>query len=79
MVRGQDAAGGRVQVLTGVESQLAATLMATSDEVAHCECLDVEDRSEVYTILEAIRADVKANRETLKLLAHRFAEGTADA
>jgi hypothetical protein len=75
----QDGLWGDVRSLAGVESKLAATLLATSDEVAHSECLDVEERSEVYTILEAIQADTQVHREMIELLTHKLAEGGADA
>lgn len=79
MSNGQDGVQGEVQLLAGVENQFAATLTATSDQIAHSECLDVEERSEVYTILKAIQADTKLHRETLDLLAHRLEEGGANA
>jgi len=79
MVCGQGGVGGNFQALASVETQLAATLRATSEEIAHSECLDVEDRAEVYTILEAILADTNVHRETIELLAHQLAEGPADA
>jgi hypothetical protein len=79
MSNGQDGVQGEVQLLAGVENQFAATLTATSDQIAHSECLDVEERSEVYTILKAIQADTKLHRETLEMLAHRFAGDAADA
>ena len=79
MTRGQDGLWGNVQALEGAESKFAAALAATSEEMAYSECLDVEERSEVYTILEAILADTEAHRRTIKLLASRLAEGGADA
>ena len=75
MMRGQSGIGGNMQALAGVESRLAATLQAASDEVAHTECLDSEDRAEVYTILEAIVADTEVHHKTIQLLFHRLAEG----
>ena len=79
MTHGHGGLGGNVRALANVEGRLAATLMATSEEIAHSECLDVEERAEVYTIVEAILADTKLHRQTIELLAHTFAEGGADA
>ena len=69
---------GSVRALVGIERQLASTLSAASDEIAHSECLDVEQRAEVYAILEAIQADSEAHRKAISLICHRIAE-TGDA
>ena len=79
MVREHSGVSGNVQALANAQSQLAATLLAASQEIAHSECLDVEDRAEVYTILEAILADTQVHRETIELLAHNLIEGGANA
>jgi len=79
MVREHTAVPGNVRALASAQSQLAATLLAASQEIAHSECLDVEDRAEVYTILEAILADTQVHRETIELLAHNLTEGGIDA
>ena len=75
MMQGQGSVQGTVQALAGVESQLSAILTATSDEIAHSECLDVEDRAEVYAILGAIQADTEVHRQAINLLSHRLVEG----
>ena len=74
MTSAQSGIQGSVRALAGVESQLAATLSAASDEVAHSECLDVEQRAEVYAILEAILADSEVHREAISLISHRLTE-----
>jgi hypothetical protein len=60
---------GNIQAVATMESILAASLMATSSEVAHSEYLSVEQRSEVYSILEALRADTEHHKKTIRLLA----------
>jgi len=70
---------GSVRAVEGVEDQLAAILTATSDEIAHSECLDSEQRAEVYAILDAIQADTKAHRKTITLLSRQISEASADA
>jgi len=74
MTQGLSGIPGKMQVVAGVESQLADTLSATTDEIAHSECLSDEDRAEVYAILEAMRADTEAHRQQIKLLSRRLAE-----
>ena len=48
--------------LIRVEERLAEALRATAREVGHTECLDGEQRAEVYTILDALRNDTNAHR-----------------
>ena len=54
-----------VSQATDIEDKLSATLAETSREVAHLECFDVEQRAEIYSILEAIRKDVEVHRTTV--------------
>ena len=49
--------GQYVSDAAGMERRIAAVLSATTDEVAHCECLPQEQRAEVYAILGALAAD----------------------
>jgi len=79
MASGHSGVRGNFQAAANVEEQLAATLMATSEEIAHSDCLDVEERAEVYTIVQAILADTHVHRRTIELLAGRLKEGGADA
>lgn len=74
MMGGQGGIGGSVETLAGVEQDLAATLSATSEEIAHSECLDAEARAEVYTILEAIQADSQVHQEAIRKLIPQLAE-----
>jgi len=66
---------GSLETMAGVESRLIAALGAASDEVAHSECLDEEDRSEVYAILQALSGETEAHRQTVESLNSRLAEG----
>jgi len=66
-------------MLAEMEDRLAASLQAAADEVAHAEGLDGEQRSEVYTILQALAADGRLHREAVDLLAGRLAPEQGDA
>ncbi|MCD6364446.1 MAG: hypothetical protein J7M14_01085, partial [Planctomycetes bacterium] len=56
---------GRLSAAADVEARLAASLSETAGEVARSECFDDEQRAEVYVILDALRSDSKAHRETV--------------
>jgi len=58
-----------MSAMLNVEKQLAATLTEASDEIAHTECLDCEQRAEVYTIIQALKSDTKNHHELVELLA----------
>ena len=60
---------GNLQAVAAMENTLAASLTATSSEIAHSEYLSVEQRSEVYSILEALRADTEHHKKAIRLLA----------
>ncbi|HUU22921.1 MAG TPA: hypothetical protein VM389_10340 [Phycisphaerae bacterium] len=47
----------------GLEQQLAAALSETSEELAHAECFDTEQRSELYTILQTLISDTQTHRQ----------------
>jgi hypothetical protein len=79
MTRLQGGAAADVREMQGIESRLAVALDRTADQIAHSECLDVEQRAEVYTIIDAIQADTRGHRKTIKLLTRRLTEGAADA
>ncbi len=51
--------------VAGMEDKLMATLVETSREVSHTESFDPEQRAEVYTILEILRADMDAHRKII--------------
>ena len=48
--------------LVRVEERLAEALRTAAREVQHTECLDGEQRAEVYTILDALKNDTNAHR-----------------
>lgn len=68
-----------VSDLSAVEEQLASALSATSQEIAHAECFDAEQRAEVYAILQALQADTEMHRAILKVLLRRPGGGAPDA
>ncbi|MCE5277384.1 MAG: hypothetical protein ABFD92_12220 [Planctomycetaceae bacterium] len=45
------------------EAALVSLLDSTSREIAHSECLESEERAEVYTILEIIKSDTRRHRQ----------------
>ena len=55
----------RLTAAADIEARLAASLSETAGEVARSECFDAEQRAEVYVILDALRSDSKAHRETV--------------
>ncbi len=59
-----------IAAAAGVEDQLAATLSCTSDELNHMECLDEEQRAEIYTILQTLKSDTQAHRAVAGKLGH---------
>jgi hypothetical protein len=58
--------------MANLEEGLAATLMRTSEDIAHVESLDAEQRSEVYAIIEAIRTNSRLHLATVAKLAGRI-------
>ena len=56
---------GKLPSMAKIENHLAAILSQTAGQVAHTECFDTEQRSEIYAILESMKADTEANRNQL--------------
>jgi hypothetical protein len=69
MMPDQSGQQGNLQAVVAMENVLAKSLLATSSEVAHSEYLSVEQRSEVYSILEALRSDTEHHKKAIRLLA----------
>lgn len=65
--------------VSAMEELLAATLHDTAHEVAHSDCFDSEQRAEVYTILETLKANSQTHRSMVKLLAAKLAGEHGDA
>ncbi len=78
MMVDQSGLHGNMQAVEGMEHQLVADLTATSSEIAHSEYLSVEQRSEVYSILDALRSDTEQHKKAIRLLADGLG-GTSDA
>ena len=68
MMPEQSGQQGNLQAVVTMENTLAAWLTATSSEIAHSEYLSVEQRSEVYSILEALRSDTEQHKKAIRLL-----------
>ena len=68
-----------VSTMVNIENQLAASLTEASDEIAHTECLDEEQRAEVYTILQALKADTTSHRTLVELLVRKARGKSANA
>lgn len=51
--------------VVSLERKAAVVLDETAEDLAHAECFDPEQRSELYTILEALKADSQAHQEWL--------------
>ena len=49
--------------LANMEDQLAAVISRAASEVGHIDTLDDEVRSEIYTIIQAIRSDTQQHRQ----------------
>jgi hypothetical protein len=49
--------------LERIEQGLVDTVQAAAREVQYTECLDDEQRAEVYSILHALRNDTEAHRQ----------------
>ncbi len=71
--------GVYISEIASREDRLADALVKASDEVAHVECFDDEERSEIYTILQAIRSGTETHRTAIDLLARKLDRGVGDA
>jgi hypothetical protein len=50
-----------VSNVVSLEQQLALTLSIAAKAIDHMDCFDAEQRSEIYTILQALRQDTAAH------------------
>ena len=48
-----------------LEEGLSDALRHAAEDIAHAECLDEEQRAEVYTILDTLRADTHMHRRVV--------------
>ena len=62
-----------------LEEELSAALKRTAEEMAHAECLDEEQRAEVYTILETLRSDTRTHRQVVGMWVSDRPQGGAHA
>ena len=56
---------GRLTNVAAMERGLAAALMETAGDVARSECFDVEERAEIYTILDTLRSDTRVHEQAV--------------
>jgi hypothetical protein len=68
-----------VSVLSTLEDRIAATLAKTTGEISRTESLDIEQRSEIYAILETLKADTEAHRALVDMLKRKLIRKTGDA
>jgi hypothetical protein len=62
----------------GLERKLEAILVQTAREIAHTECLDPEQRAEVYTIVESLQHDTATHHAMAeKVVRHLAGAGKA--
>ena len=59
----KDNSGHLVSDPERIEQGLVDTVRAAAREVQHTECLDEEQRAEVYSILHALKNDTEAHRQ----------------
>jgi len=56
---------GRLTNAAAMEHGLAAVLMETAGDVARSECFDVEERAEIYAILDTLRSDTRVHQQVV--------------
>jgi len=49
--------------LARIEQELADSVQAASQELKYADCLDEEQRAEVYSILHALKNDTEAHQQ----------------
>ena len=64
-------------VAANIEDELAAVLNQAADDIGRAECFDVEQRAEVYAILQALQTDQTEHRKVIKLIARQRGESDA--
>jgi len=63
MAETKDNSSSLLSDLERIEQDLVDTVRAAAREVRHTECLDEEQRAEVYSILHALKNDTEAHRK----------------
>ena len=58
------------------ESRIGDVLAQTSEELAHAECFNEEQRAEIYAILQALKTDTSNHRQIVEMLAQKLSQGT---
>lgn len=65
--------------MVGLEDQLAAALDRAANEMARLEYIDDEQRSEIYTILQAMQSDTQIHRNLVGRWVSDREQGRGDA
>ncbi len=71
--------GNYISEIADIESKLAIDVGKAAEEVAHVECFDDEQRSEVYAILQTLKSDCETHRRAAELLADKLTREGGDA
>ena len=79
MTSEQASAANGVSSAADLEKQLAVTLLEASDDLSRAECLDSEQRAEVYTILKTLIADTDLHCRLVGEWTREHPGGTANA
>ena len=64
--------------LRALEADLAAALGETIDDIEHVDCLDPEQRAEVYTILKTMLTDAANHGSVLEAWISQVLQEKAD-
>lgn len=64
---------------SSMESRIVQSLKESTNELAHAECFDEEQRAEIYTILDALRSDTEIHQQAIERLACRGPQGEGHA
>ena len=79
MTNEQASTANSVSSAADIEKQLAVMLLETTDDLSRAECLDSEQRAEVYTILKTLIADTDLHGKLVGQWICEHPEGTANA
>jgi hypothetical protein len=64
--------------LQALEADLAAALGETIDDIEHADCLDADQRAEVYTILKTMLTDAAHHGSVLEAWVNQVLQEKAD-
>ena len=79
MTEAEGSASTYVTEMGSLGDKLKATLTETADDIARTESFDTEQRAEIYTILDTLKANTETHRAMVKLLTQQLRKGGGDA